>query len=467
MKRALPACILVMAVSCGSQASRTPSPEGHWEGSLLVGGSELGIALDFAADGDSLRGTIDIPVQGAAGLALSDLRQSGDSLSFDLQAGPGVASFRGVLTDSVLSGTFDQAGYAGIFSVSRSEVAYQMDRPYIMQQVMLEGDGFQLSGTISMPPSPGPHPGVALLTGSGSQDRNENVFGFLVFDCIADRLTRDGFVVLRCDDRGVGGSTGASSGITDSTLAGDALLMIGELRRTEGVDPSKIGLLGHSEGSNVAFQAAVRDSGDVAFVVSMAGPASRGYEILLSQVESLAQAAGRSEEETRALLDMQRQVMDMVIAGVDPEDLRPIVEQQVRAEIAALPEIQQQAMGNIDSLVSANCDQAIAVLVSPWFRRFLERDPLDDLRQLSCPVLALYGQLDIQVQADPNASLMQQALSGDPSSKVIVFPGANHLFQSARTGAVEEYAMLPKEFTPGFLDSLSAWMLGVTMSAGE
>jgi pimeloyl-ACP methyl ester carboxylesterase len=454
---ALAAVTLVLA--CG-RATPPPDVSGHWEGSISVEGMELDILVDLAGTTDSITGTIDIPLQGAEGLRLTSIILAGDSLSFDLVAGPGVASFHGlVVADSSISGAFEQAAVAGTFELLRSEPAPEVVRPYVMTDVTIPGDGFVLAGTLSMPSdSAAGLPGVVLLTGSGPQDRDENVFGFKVFDILADYLTRQGFAVLRCDDRGVGGSTGANPALTDSILALDAGLMLDFLRSQRQVDPLHVGLLGHSEGSNVAFLAAAERPAGIAFVVSMAGPSVSGYDVLLGQIEAMARASGKTDDQVAALLSLQKCIMDSVIAGGSLDSLRLLIEQQMLAEIEAMPEAQRQALGDIDAYVSQGMARSMQVVESPWFRRFLIVNPSDYAGQVSCPVLALYGSLDVQVPPSMNEGPMRQALAANPAGRVVVFEGANHLFQAAVAGTVEEYPTLAREFIPGFLDSVGVWM---------
>jgi len=456
------ACAAV-AAGCGGPAS-TPDIAGHWEGSITVAGGELGILADFAGSGDSLSGTIDIPLQSAEGLHLAGVAVSGDSVRFDLAAGPGMASFRGTISDSSMTGTLSQAGFLGAFTLTRKRPLQEVERPYVMTEVTIPAGGFSLAGTLSEPSDTSTGlPGVVMLTGSGAQDRNENVFGFKVFDVIADYLTRQGFAVLRCDDRGVGGSGGATPDMTDSTLASDAVLMLEFMRSRPEIDSSKVGLFGHSEGSNIAFLAASLRPDLVAFVVSMAGPSVPGYDILLGQVEALARAAGKTDEEIGTVLSLQAQIMDSVLSGGSLDSLRPLIEDQIRDEIDRMPDAQKQALGDIDAYVRSAAEQSLETVGSPWFKRFLSDNPSDNVKKLTCPVLALFGSLDIQVPPALNEEPMRQALSANPRGMVMVFQGANHLFQQAVTGTVEEYATLPHEFVPGFLDSVGVWMKGAVL----
>ncbi|MCK4806637.1 MAG: alpha/beta hydrolase, partial [Candidatus Aegiribacteria sp.] len=182
-----------------------------------------------------------------------------------------------------------------------------------MTEVTVTGDDVSLAGTLTIPEGAGLFPGVVLFTGSGLQGRDENVMGFRVFGELADHLTRSGIAVLRCDDRGFGSSVGELDHLTDSVFACDALLMLNYMLAQPEVDPGRIGILGHSEGSTVAFITAYREPEDVAFVVSMAGPSISGYEVLLGQIETLCRQAGLTEEEIARNVEVQRKVMDIIL----------------------------------------------------------------------------------------------------------------------------------------------------------
>ena len=111
-----------------------------------------------------------------------------------------------------------------------------------------------------------------MITGSGAQNRDEEIFGFRPFWVIADHLTRHGIAVLRCDDRGVGGSTGSTSQSTSADFADDALAGVKYLQGRPEIDKTRVGLMGHSEGGLVAPMLAARAPDDIAFIVLMSGP---------------------------------------------------------------------------------------------------------------------------------------------------------------------------------------------------
>ncbi len=455
-------CLLLSAaVSCGGGGAADIG--GYWEGSIAVPGMEIGIAVEFRGSGDSLRAFIDIPDQGAEDLPLSGVRQAGDSVAFDLESGLGLASFRGITDGDSMVGSFSQGSFTGGFSLRRAEPPEAPDLPYRSEAVTIEHDGLVISGTLTVPEGNGPFPGVVLLSGSGLQDRDETVFGFKVFGVLADSLTRNGIAVLRCDDRGIGGSTGDPEGMTDLTMAQDALAMLDYMKTREEVAPGGVGFLGHSEGSSIAFLAAsMRPVGDVAFVVCMAGPSVRGYDILLSQIEMISRQQGLSEERITEALDAQRRVMDVVVEGGDVSGLWGFMREQARKDLEGLSPEALASLGDTAAFLDNAVAQSLMTVGSEWFRRFVTHDPADEIRTVACPVLALYAEKDVQVAPGLNEQPMRDALSGNPSGEVEVLQGANHLFQPAATGAVSEYSGLPREFVPGFTSRIAGWIKETT-----
>ncbi len=459
LRTGIASAVFLTVISCGG-APAAPDITGRWDGSLLVQGMELEISVEFTRYEEGLSATIDIPVQGAFGLPLTDLRLAGDSIYFTLPSNLGPASFAGAAGEDGIAGTFTQGMASGTFELSRAHAPMTGDLPYRVEEVEVAVEGWTYRGTLTVPEGDGPFPGVVMLTGSGIQDRNENVFGFEVFAVLADSLARQGVASLRCDDRGFGAEPWALEGVTDSVLAGDALALLARLESSDGVDGSRTGFLGHSEGSNIALRAAALEGAGsgVDFVVSMAGPAAPGYDILLGQVEIYAVMSGTPPEEVDSLVALQRLLMDTVLSGGDVEAMRAILEEQTRNELAKLPQEQLAALGDIDAFVENSVSQTMSTMQSPWFADFLTEDPAARAASLECPVLALYGEIDTQVSTTLNEPRMRAATAGVEGSEVVVIQGANHLFQEGIDGSFEEYAHLERAFVPGFTGMISDWI---------
>lgn len=458
-------CMLMWSVallmcSCGNPE---PAPQadvgGIWEGPLVVAGTTLEISVRFSGADSTLEGEIDIPVQNARGLELADIDIRGDSVSFSLPSGLGRADFTGTVNGDSMSGAFVQSGCTGSFSLVRTSREIPPD-PSTGEEVLIPGVDCELAGSLDLPGGEPPFPCVILLSGSGPQDRDEYVMGFPVFSVLSGHLTDAGIAVLRCDDRGIGGSTGGMEAFNDSVLLYEAGLMLDFLRQDGRIDRSRIGVLGHSEGSSTAFALAAGRSSDIAFVVSMAGPALDGYTTILAQQETILRTQGFPEEEIVRRQAVQTEIMDAVLAGADSTELEAILERQFRAEFEGLTEEEIAMMGDAEGQIGMMVSQALQQVTSDWFRSFLVHDPAVSIRSVTCPVLVLSGGKDIQVPSALNLPMMESALEGNPDHEILVFDDANHLFQQSVTGAVEEYATLDPGFIDGFPEAVTGWISG-------
>lgn len=320
-----------------------------------------------------------------------------------------------------------------------------------------------LAGTLTLPPHGGPHPAVILISGSGPQNRDseipELVPGYRPFRWIAEHLSTQGVAVLRHDDRGVGESTGDFGAAATVGFSYDAEAALDYLLTRADIDPASIGLLGHSEGAlSVAMLAARRD--DVAFAISLAGTSVPGYEIIIRQVELILLSEGASADEAQAAADKQRQVLDLAIDHAWDDLERMLVEISLE-QIAALPEEQQEALGDVEGVAQSLAAQQLSVFQSEWYQSFLVYDPAEDWRQITVPVLAVFGGRDVQVDADQNRAALAAAtaIAGNLDVSIVTFPEANHLFLPAVTGAFSEYPTLPMEFVPRLLPLLTEWIL--------
>ncbi len=329
-------------------------------------------------------------------------------------------------------------------------------------EVAFSHRGIALTGTLNLPAGPGPHPALVLITGSGPQNRDSEIPGipgYAPFRWIAEYLGTRGIAVLRYDDRGVGQSGGHFAAATTADFADDAEAAFDYLRGRPEIAPTRVGILGHSEGGIVAAMVAARRP-EVAFVVSLAGSAVTGYETIVRQVELIVLAAGASADAAAAAAAQQRVILDLVVAG-DWEALETLVVEIKLAQIAALPPAQQQALGDLNALARTLAAQDLAAFQSAWYREFLVHDPAQDWAKVRVPVLAVFGGVDVQVDADQNEAALEEAISraGNRDVTVVVLPEANHLFQKAVTGGLEEYALLPMEFHPRLLPAIVDWLL--------
>jgi uncharacterized protein len=440
--------------------------EGHWEGGVEVMGQKLPLRLDFARADTTWSGTIDSPQQGANGLKMSDIKMAGDQVEFGCKEIPGNALFRCKLVDGKLTGTLTQMGMEMQAAFSR-EKAPPPNRPqepkppfpYREETVGYMNGDVKLEGTLTIPEGKGPFPTVLLISGSGAQNRDEEIFGHKPFLVIADYLSRAGIAVLRVDDRGIGGSTGRGTHPTSADFAEDAQKGIEFLRARPECDKKKIGLIGHSEGGFIAPMLASRPK-NVAFIVLLAGTGVPGDEVIRRQTELIYKNGGMGGEALAKILSDQRAMHEMIKAEADSVSLRDAAWKAAAADVPGsnggmdlTPEQKQQ--------VDLTADRQAAVLSSPWFRYFIKTDPRPFLRKVTVPVLALNGEFDLQVEPKQNLPEIEKALKegGNKDVTTKLLPKLNHLFQTSTSGAPTEYGTIEETFSPTALEIIRNWIL--------
>jgi uncharacterized protein len=428
--------------------------DGAWMGTLDLGGVKLRLVFHFTNTVDGLTATMDSPDQNKTGLPVTVVTRNGSSLKLEMKQISGV--FDGKISEdhSSMVGTWSQRGnsFPLVLKFVKDKAALERRRPqnqvrpYPYQEVEVSYDnklqGDTLAGTLTIPSGKGPFPAVLLITGSGAQDRDESLMGHRPFLVLSDWLTRNGIVVLRSDDRGVGKSTGDFATATTADFATDAEAGVAFLKARFEVDPSKIGLIGHSEGGIIAPMVAARNH-DVGFIVMMAGSGVPGDQILVEQTLLISRAEGMSEDVAEKNAAEEKELLALVAKEEDSRTLQ----EQIREKLAG--QVKQPELG-----------AQTAVLTSPWFRYFLSYDPATALRHVTCPVLALSGEKDLQVPPKQNLPALRKALeeAGNKNFEIDELPGLNHLFQTANTGAPSEYALIEETMSPIVLEKISTWI---------
>ncbi len=453
----------LLSVSVPAAAGAAPGdPSGHWEGAIQLPSGDLNVRVDLANDGGVWSGTVDIPQQGAKGLALENVSVEGTAVRFSIKGIPGTPTFEGTLEAGGIQGTFSQNGAQLPFHLGRQAAAppKRPQRPmppfpYRSEDVTYRNGDVVLAGTLTVPPGPGPFPAVLLISGSGSQDRDETIFDHKPFWVIADELSRRGIAVLRVDDRGVGGSQGDVAGATSADFAKDVEAGVAFLKSRAEVRGDAIGLAGHSEGGLIAPMVAVEDPG-VAFIILLAGPGVPGADVLAEQNRLMTLAAGATPAEADSTAAQNRRLTGLVVGGADSARVAAAVREVAERQMQSLPPANREAVEkNLDNLVNTQTQ----ALVSPWMRFFLTYDPRPTLAKVKVPVLAMYGKKDLQVPPDQNVPELKKALSGDKDVTVREYPGLNHMFQTCKTGAVSEYYANEDSFNDVPLKTMTAWIL--------
>ena len=487
----LPVLVSLLFVICsargvladGPTATPTSLPiAGTWEGVLDAGPTKLRIGVAIKQDpAGALTATMDSIDQGAKGIPIDAVSFKDGALDFTIAAVGG--SYHGTASPDgkTIAGHWTQ-GVAMALDFARVESATKLSRPqepkpplpYTAEEVAWSYDptagvepSFQanatrevasrisLAGTLTLPLAAGPHPAVILITGSGPEDRDETIFGHKPFLVIADHLTRHGIAVLRFDDRGVGGSTGASKTATSEDFADDVRAALRFLKGRNDIDGKRIGLVGHSEGGLIAPMVAA-SSPDVAFIVLLAGPGVPGALILAEQGRLISKAMGKPAVDIERDSAMQRRIFDIVTSGLPEAEMHAKLEFAIGMAYDVLSDPEKKAVGDRAAFVAAQ----LAVVVSPWMRAFLAYDPRPTLAKVKVPVLAMNGGSDLQVPPGQNLPEILAALEagGCPDVTIAKLPRLNHLFQHSDTGSVADYGSIEETFAPIALGTLSDWI---------
>lgn len=423
-KRFIIIFVLVLATATGwaqekteGKVNPTTALLGSWSGKLKVGAMSLTLVLNLEQADGYVKVSLDSPDQGAKGIPAYKEYLSDDSLAVKVeQIG---MTYRARLKDGKLDGTFSQNGFStplvlakGAVSEAKRPQTPKPPYPYVTEEVRFrnDADGATLAGTLTWPvgydkQSKQKPTVVLLVSGSGQQNRDEELFEHKPFLVIADYLARQGIATLRYDDRATGASVGGEvKNATTEDFSRDAAAGLDFLRSRKAF--AKIGLLGHSEGGSIAFMLAAKKKTD--FVITLAGPGVKGDTLLVAQGNRILSLSGMPA--------------DMTV-----EKYR-----------------QQQA-----------------VQETPWIKWFIDYDPSDDIRQTRCPVFVLNGEKDCQVISTLNLTAIQRLLPKSKKNLTKEYPALNHLFQHSTTGLVAEYGQIEETISPEVLSDIAQWINGL------
>ncbi len=459
-KMTLVAALLMLLTVSGQDIT------GDWHGYLKE--FQLRIVFHITETENGLRSTMDSPDQGANGIPVSETRFEDSLLTINA---PNLGlTFKGKLIDDALEGTFSQGGMQLPLKLTREVLEKPIAKrpqepkepfPYYIEEVTFRNEDadISLAGTLTLPDKTGKFPAVVLITGSGPQDRNEELMGHKPFLVLADHLTRNGIAVLRYDDRGFGKSTGEFNGATSADFATDVQSAMDYLKTRKEIDPSKIGLIGHSEGGFIAPMVAAK-SKDIGYIVLLAGPGLRGDKLIVLQQEVIARASGIPEEDIQVTKEFNTKVFKMVLESDNLETLKSDLNQYMTQAL------ENEAKNIVPKGTTAEnfIKTQINIITTPWLVGFVKHDPAPVLEKVSCPVLALNGEKDVQVPPKANLPLLEQALleGGNQEGTFLELPGLNHLFQESETGLPNEYGIIEQTFAPSALKVISDWIVTQT-----
>jgi pimeloyl-ACP methyl ester carboxylesterase len=441
---------------------------GHWQGTLKpVPALALRLALEIkTAPEGTYEGVIVSLDQGGVRIPISTFTEGSTGVVIKIASIGGGFDGKFSVDGSELTGEWQQGGQKLPLTFKRVAQAPTLRRPqepqkpypYEEEEVTVENSaaGLKLAGTFTHPKGAGPHPAVVLITGSGPQDRDEAIMGHRPFLVLADHLTRAGIAVLRCDDRGVGKSSGNFAQATHPDFVADALAAVAWLQLRKEIDPRRIGLIGHSEGGIVAPLAAAEKPQDIAFLVLLAGVGVPMDELLVRQGRDIGRVMGASEDMLTKNAAAQRELLPLLKEATDTAAAEKLAQEITAKHLAEYTPEQRQAMGLTEATIARQSKMA----ASPWFRRLLAHDPRPTLLQVKCPVLAVNGENDLQVAAKENLTAIREALTagGNTRVKTVEFPGLNHLFQTSATGAITEYGRIEETISPAVLELVADWI---------
>ena len=448
--------ILFALLTCISASSQDFI--GSWTGKLDVMGTQLNLVFNITkADGGSLACTMDSPDQNVKGIPAEITVADSGKMKIDIA--PIMASFEGKQDGNMIKGTFNQGGMSfplelrpGTVERNRPQTP-QEPYPYKTEEVRFENkaDNASLCGTLTYPVNYGKAdkdavPIVVMVTGSGLQNRDEEIFDHKTFLVIAYYFARNGIATLRYDDRVVGKSTGDAANATTVDFMNDALAAVGFARNTGKFGP--VGVLGHSEGGSIAFMLGAQGKAD--FIVSMAGPGVSGADILVAQ-NKVALKTGALPDN---IVNDYCAVLRIVLAELASSRAVTDPESAVHSAVS-------QAGVSLPAPLTANLVQVIRAC-TPWLRYFIAYDPAGDIKAVKCPTMAVNGESDTQVAAKANIGAIRTLLPDNPENLVKTYPGLNHLFQTCITGLAVEYGQIDETISPAVLKDMADWINAVS-----
>ncbi len=459
--------LLLIASTLLVEAQVSPNPSkvaGSWLGKISVGTMDLRLVINLTLSGnDSLTATLDSPDQGAKGIPMGKVTLKGDSIIVDAPIIRG--DYKALFTsDTTLSGTWSQSGNKTPLDLSLLPGGFTLNRPqepkkpypYTSEEIFFDNkaDGIRLAGTLTLPKGEGPFAVAILISGSGPQNRDEELMGHKPFLVIADHLTRQGFAVLRYDDRGVGLSGGPMQGNTSLDFARDASSAMDYLKSRKEIDPSKIGFIGHSEGGLIApIVASARE--ETAFIISLAGPGVKGDQLLFAQQAIIMRLSGVSED----IIKANRKMNSKFYSLIEKEYDNKVAESGIVKIYSKVLE-KNKVVGEDKDAAINNIKASFNGLGYDWLRFFIKTDPGIYWKNVKCPVLALNGSKDTQVIAGDNLAAIKKGVSGNGNKNVEIhnIEGVNHLFQKCDTGLPKEYGTIEETVSPEVLDIITDWL---------
>ena len=450
--------IIILAVSLSLAVSVfSQDIKGSWIGILNTGLLKLRIVLNISEKEGGYSATMDSPDQGATGIPVSAVNFENAKLTFSIATAN--IEYEGIMQSDSIVGTFKQNGMTFPLNLSHAKENStlvvrpqnpQPPYPYNSEDVKFENKeaGITLAGTLTLPKEGKNFPVAILVTGSGPQNRDEEILGHKPFLVLSDYLTRNGIAVLRYDDRGTAESSGNYATATLDDFVTDAAAAVNYVKSRKEIDPKKIGIIGHSYGGTIAFMLAGEKDNNLAYIVSMAGVAIPGDSLLRMQRYLIAKKMGIPDKniaESQAFMDT---IVYRIIKKY-PEDF--ILQNMDKLSNEAIPD---SLKGN--EAVKASFQQVVKQMMTPEMKSIMDSDPSNVLTKIKCPVLALDGEKDLQVPPDINLERIKTLVKSPVTVKK--YPDLNHLFQHCSTGLPAEYGSIEETISPEVLSDIAVWI---------
>ncbi len=446
---------------------------GDWKGELSISGMKLPLIFHISKieneqdeNTNIFSATMDSPAQGAKDIPVSEVSFLDNNLTIKI-SNLG-ASYEGkIISETQIEGIFKQAGQSFPMVLNKMEKGSEkeiLNRPqepkapfdYKTEEVQFQNRKAKeetiLAGTLTLPKNTNQEtPVVILISGSGAQNRNQEILGHKPFLVIADYLTKNGIAVLRYDDRGTAQSTGVFEGSTSKDFATDVEAAIDFLKTRKDINTKKIGLIGHSEGGMIAPMIAANRQKDVAFIVLLAGVGVNGSELLVEQQQAIGKLSGMSQQDL-AKSKRENEGAFRIINEITDEKLL-----QEKMTLYLTDSVNQDDFP--PSMTKEEYINAqLSLITSPWMSYFLRYNPKENLSKTVCPILAVNGDKDVQVDAKINLTAIEKATQEAANATIKYFPNLNHLFQTAETGLPSEYGEIEETFSPLVLKFVTDWI---------
>lgn len=462
MKKRIPLSIIVLTFAMcmfGQEMTK------DWNGLLEAKGMKIRLIFHITNMNGEYKATMDSPDQGVKGFPMSKVTMTNNEIKIT-HNGSGMNYTGNFINPDSIEGNFNQGGQSFKMNLSPRPIAKPITKkpqepslpyPYNSEEITFTNRkaNITLAGTLTYPKREGKFPVVVLITGSGPQNRDEELMGHKPFLVLADYLTRQGIGVLRFDDRGMFSSKGDFKTATTVDFATDVEAAVEYLKTRKETDLAHIGLIGHSEGGVIAPIVASRNA-DINYIIMMAGTGVSGMDLLLMQAEAINKASGVSENDIQKTNEINRGAYQLVLTVSDTTQLKSELKSYAAKTFNQLPKND----GTKNMTEEAYTSMLVEFIASPWMINFIKYNPANALAKTKCSVLAINGEKDLQVPSKVNLPAIEKALKegGNNKFKTVEIKGVNHLFQECKTGLPAEYPEIEQTISPKALKVMSDWI---------